>query len=148
MSLPSLMDFCPLFHQAFDPFTIRLSSYSHGLSLECTQKFSTLCLKHGLTKYSSSFGLFLFIYHFFFSFFEKGPLARIYCSIPFKIHEVLIILGLGMQQGGPILGSFILGFKGCWMLSSQRTCYLRPKVLFFQMAFSTWAYDSNQAMVL
>ena len=68
--------------------------------------------------YSSSFGLFLFIYHFFFSFFEKGPLARIYCSIPFKIHEVLIILGLGMQQGGPILGSFILGFKGCWMLSS------------------------------
>ena len=60
---------------------------------------------------------FLFIISSFLFFFEKSPLARIYCSLPLKVHEILIILGLGMQQGGPILGSFILGFEGCGMLN-------------------------------
>ena len=59
-----------------------------------------------------------FLLFFFFEFiFWSSLLARIYCSLPLKVHEILIILGLGMQQRGSRLGSFILGFKGCWMLS-------------------------------
>ena len=50
------------------------------------------------------FHLTIIIFFFFLSF----PLARIYCGLPFKVHEVLIILGLGIQQRGPRLGEFIL----------------------------------------
>ena len=35
------------------------------------------------------------------------------------------------------------GFEGCQMLSPQRICYLRAKVLFFKKAFSTWAYNQQ-----
>ena len=64
------------------------------------------------------FHLFSFITLLFF-FFVLGNslLARIYCNLPLKVYEILIILGLGMQQRGPRLGSFILGFEGFWMLS-------------------------------
>ena len=48
---------------------------------------------------------------FFFSwisFFLCNSLARTYCGPPLKDYESLIILGLGIQQGGPGLGKFIL----------------------------------------
>ena len=38
---------CPLFPLGLVHFTIMLSSYSHRLSLECTQRFSILCLIYG-----------------------------------------------------------------------------------------------------
>ena len=53
----------------------------------------------------------------FFEFFWSSPLARTHCSLPLKVHEILIFLGLGKQQRGPRLGSFILGFEGCWVFS-------------------------------
>ena len=67
-----------------------------------------------------TFGLFIFfplLHYFFFFFLGNSLLARIYCNLPLKVYEILIILGLGMQQRGPRLGSFILGFEGFWMLS-------------------------------
>ena len=60
---------------------------------------------------------FLYYTTFFFFFLGNSLLARIYCNLPLKVYEILIILGLGMQQRGPRLGSFILGFEGFWMLS-------------------------------
>ena len=41
-------------------------------------------------------------------FFWNRPLARIYCGLPLKVHEVLIILGLGIQQRGPRFRKFML----------------------------------------
>ena len=117
-----------------------------GFHQNALRNFQT-CLKLGLVVYSSLLGLPIFI-HYFIIFSLNSPLARVHCSLPLKVYEILIILGLGMQQRDPRLGSFILDFKGYWMLSPQHTCYLRPKVLFSKRAFFTWAYDSNQAMVL
>ena len=53
------------------------------------------------------------LFHHFFSW--NSPLARIHCSFPLKVYEILIILDLGMQQRGPNLGKFILALKdvGC-----------------------------------
>ena len=50
-----------------------------------------------------------------FFFFGSSPLARINCSLPLKVHEILIILGLGMQQRDPRLGSSFWALKdvGC-----------------------------------
>ena len=78
LSLPSL-SFLPLISLGFGPFTMKLSSHSHELSLECTQEFSTLCLKHGFTMYSSSLGFsFLFIYFTFFFYYLKFSLQLEY----------------------------------------------------------------------
>ena len=40
----------------------------------------------------------LFFFSFFFLFFLSSPLTRIYFSLPFKVHEVLFILGLGNKE--------------------------------------------------
>ena len=56
------------------------------------------------------------LYSLFQHFFSwNGPLAGIHCSLSLKVYEILIILGLGMQQRGPRLGKFILALKdvGC-----------------------------------
>ena len=116
----SFHELCSLFHLGFSPFTIRLSSYSHELSLECTWRFSTICLKYGLTIYPPPLDSFFFFFHYH-HFFLSSPLVRIYCSPPFKVQEILIILGLGIQQRGPRLGNFILT---CRMLDAKFIEYL------------------------
>ena len=73
-------------------------------------------LKKLFTKDVFLWKLFFFAKNFFF-FFWSSPLARTHCSLPLKVHEILIFLGLGKQQRGPRLGSFILGFEGCWVFS-------------------------------
>ena len=62
-----------------------------------------------------AFHFYSLFHPFFFSW--NSPLARIHCSLHLKVYEIFIILGLGMQQRDPRLGSFIFGFEGCWMLS-------------------------------
>ena len=47
----------------------------------------------------------------------------IYCSLPFKVHEFLIILGLGIQQKGSRLGNFMLT---CRMLDAKSIAYMLP----------------------
>ena len=51
-----------------------------------------------------TFGLSFFYFIIHFLSFWSSPLARIYCSLPLKVHEVLIILGLDMQQRGGMIG--------------------------------------------
>ena len=106
-SLPS-HGFLPLCFIGFSPFTIELSSYSYGLLLKALRKFQPFVLNMGLQCIHHLWAFLFFIYHFFFFFSLNSPLARIYCSLRLKVHEVLIILGLFMQQGGPKLGKLIL----------------------------------------
>ena len=144
-SLPS-HGYFPLISLGFSPFIIKLSSYSHGPSLECTQKFSTICLKHGLTMYSSPLG-FSFLFTFF-TFFLKQSFSQNILQPSSQSPRSPHHFGLGHPIRRPKIREVHIGFVGFWMPSPQHICFLRPKVLFFEMAFSTQAYDSNQAMVL
>ena len=145
-SLPS-HGFFTLISLGFGPFTIKLSSYSNGLSLEYTQKFSTLCLKHGLTIYSFPLGFsFLFIILSFF-FFLKQPFSQNILQPSSKSPRSSLHFGPTHTTKRPKIREVHVGFVGFWMLSLQNIRYLRPKVPFFKRDFSTGAYDSNQAMV-
>ena len=85
-------------------------------TLACASTHSSiLCMKtFSLAVYSSLLGLPFFI-HYFIIFSWNSPLARVHCSLPLKVYEILIILGLGIQQRDPRLGKFILALKdvGC-----------------------------------
>ena len=55
--------------------------------------------------------------------FWSSLLARTYFGPPLKTYESLIILGLGIQQGGPRLGKFIWL---CRMLDAKSIAHLLP----------------------
>ena len=81
-------------------------------------------------------------------FFSSSLLARIYCSLSFKVHKFLIILVLGIQQGGLRLGNFI---RLCRMLDFKSIAYLLPyvqgpifqKVFWFglMIVIRLWSYE-------
>ena len=99
------------------------------------------CIRHFWDSHS------LFIISSFFSW--NHPLARIHCSLPLTVYEILIILGLGMQQRDPRLGKFILALKdvGCQVYSIFVT--LGPKSSFskgifplgLMIAIRLWSYE-------
>ena len=96
-----------------------------------------------------TFGLFIFIHYFIIFFSWNSPLARILCSLSLKVYEILIILGLGMQQRDPRLGKFILALKdvGCQVYSIFVT--FGPKSSFskgifplgLMIAIRLWSYE-------
>ena len=126
---------CPLFHRV-GPFTIKLSPYTHGLSLECTYRFLTLCLKYGPSMYSSPLGS-SFLYSLSILFFFFGEVA-------FQLEYIMAFLSMPMN-----LTSFLafifnkeaqdqrdsFDFVGSRMLGPQHICYLRPKTFFFKKGF-------------
>ena len=100
------MDFCPLFHWALsicNKALILLSWAFIRMHLEISNPLSQTWAYNVFI----TFGLFIF-YLFISLFFLNSPLSRIYCSLHLKVHEVLLILGIGIQQGDPKLGKFIL----------------------------------------
>ena len=82
----------------------------------------------------------LFILFIISSFFFpwNSPLARIYCSLPLKVYEILIILGLGMQQRDPRLGRVHSVFVTLGPKSSFSKGFfpLRPMI-----AIKIWSYE-------
>ena len=143
-SLPS-HGYFPLISLGFSPFIIKLSSYSHGLSLECTQKFSIMSQTWAYNVFIT-FGLFIFIH--FFHFFLKQSFSQNILQPSSQSPRSPHHFGPGHTIRRPKIREVHIGFVGFWMPSPQHICFLRPKVLFFERAFSTQAYDSNQAMVL
>ena len=88
----------------------------------------------------------LFFSYIHLSNFWSSLLAKIYCALPLKAHESLIILNIYMQQRNPRLERFILTL---WVLGPWHIYYLRPKTFFFQEAFNfglmivtmLWSYE-------
>ena len=90
-----------------------------------------------------TFGLFIFIHYFTFFFFLETALQLEY--IVAFLSKSMKFSSFWAQACNKETQNYGVhfGFEGCWILSPQCICYLRPKVLFFKRAFSTWAYDSN-----
>ena len=148
-SLPS-HGFLSLVSLGFGQFTIMLSSYPHGLSLECTQKFSTLLSQKWAYNVFITFRLFIFIYHFisfFFFFFEIALQLEYIVAFFSKSMKSLSFWALAYNKETQDQGS---SYWLCRILDAEFIAYLLPQAqsLLFQKGFLIWAYDSNQVMVL
>jgi len=98
----------PLFYWALVHLQQAFISLSWAFIRTCLEIFNPLSQIWAYYVFIT-FGLSLFI-HLSSFFFRSSPLARIYRSLPFKVYEFLIILGLSIQLGGPRLGNFIFSF--------------------------------------
>ena len=147
ISLPSLSwTFVPCFIGLWSIYNNALILPSWAFIRMHLEIFNPLSQKWAYNVFIT-FRLFIFIHHFTFCFFEialqvEYIVAFLSKSMKFSSFWVQAYNKETQDQGSSYWLCRIL------MLGPQHTCYHRPKVLFSKRAFSTWAYDSNQAMVL